>query len=194
MTSEKQRLANQKNAKKSTGPRSSTGKSKVSRNAFRHGLGVAVFNDLSWSPQIEGLARKIAGPEPDELTLEGARLVAEAEIDLARIRFCRLSLLQRAYEPLPPTAKEAAKLARWLRLAPFVRRYKKSAPEVAASYAKIFNSQEEEPTPVKRVVLFGAVRRELWALDRYERRARSRRKTAVRDFDTRPSAKTQDTP
>lgn len=38
MTSERQFEANRENAKKSTGPRTQTGKSRSSRNALRHGL------------------------------------------------------------------------------------------------------------------------------------------------------------
>jgi hypothetical protein len=38
MTSEKQRQANQRNARKSTGPTTEEGKRRVSRNALRHGM------------------------------------------------------------------------------------------------------------------------------------------------------------
>lgn len=38
MTNQKQQLANQKNASKSTGPRSASGKARASRNALRHGI------------------------------------------------------------------------------------------------------------------------------------------------------------
>jgi hypothetical protein len=38
MASQKQLRANRENAKKSTGPKTATGRAKSSRNAFRHGL------------------------------------------------------------------------------------------------------------------------------------------------------------
>ena len=38
MTSEKKRLSTRRNAQKSTGPRSASGKAGVSRNALKHGL------------------------------------------------------------------------------------------------------------------------------------------------------------
>ncbi len=38
MTSDKQIRANRRNALKSTGPKTSEGKSKVKRNALKHGL------------------------------------------------------------------------------------------------------------------------------------------------------------
>jgi len=84
--------ANRANARRSTGPRSAAGKARVGRNALRHGLSLPVLADPVLAPEVEALARKLAG--------EGARgarhvlaiPVADAQIDLVRIRRVRLEL------------------------------------------------------------------------------------------------------
>ena len=45
------------------------------------------------------LAGEIAGPGANEETKELARRVAEAQIDLRRVRYARYQLLSRGYEP-----------------------------------------------------------------------------------------------
>jgi hypothetical protein len=44
MASERQIAANRANARKSTGPKTTAGLSKSSRNAFRHGLSLALLD------------------------------------------------------------------------------------------------------------------------------------------------------
>lgn len=132
VTSARQWRANQENAKKSTGPRSSKGKAKVGGNALRHGLGVAILKDATWSPQVESLARKIAGPEPSALSLEAAKRIAEAEVDLARVRRYRASLLLKPYEPPPMTAKEASNRRKLAELAEVLRRHSVDMSDVEA--------------------------------------------------------------
>lgn len=187
MTSERQQRANQANAKKSTGPRSSKGRSKVGRNAFRHGLGIPILSDERWSPQVESLARIIAGPEPGALALEGARLIAEAEIDLARVRCYRMLLLQKSYERPRTTATELLKLARLMKKsARLLSRYlsdNSAVPVVPRGLEVEDFDPKSKSEPVRRINVIAALRDELSALDRYERRARSRRKTAIRSFD-----------
>ena len=46
------------------------------------------------SQEIEQLARKIAGPTADQITLSFARAAAEAEFDLARIRQAKVALMK----------------------------------------------------------------------------------------------------
>jgi hypothetical protein len=58
VTSERQARANRANARASTGPKTAVGKA---RNALHHGLAVSVFDDAQWSPEVEMLARQIAG-------------------------------------------------------------------------------------------------------------------------------------
>ena len=80
----RQIAANRRNARKSTGLRSSAGKSRASSNAYRHGLSLSVGASTALAPQLEKLARKIAGNAADAFTLERAREISQAELDLAR--------------------------------------------------------------------------------------------------------------
>ena len=95
MTSEKKIAANRRNAQKSTGPRSSAGKRRTRRNAYRHGLTAGVTSSAKHSERIERLAREIAGNATDVLTLEYARDAAQAELDLAQIRRVKIALIER---------------------------------------------------------------------------------------------------
>lgn len=95
MTSEKKIAANCRNAQRSTGPRSSAGKRRTSRNAYRHGLTAGVTSSAKHAERIERLARKIASNATDVLTLEYARDAAQAELDLAQIWQVRVALIER---------------------------------------------------------------------------------------------------
>src|ERR1700704_1881657 len=112
--SEKKRAANRANARASTGPKTPAGKARVARNARRHGLNLPVTADPALAPEVEALARDICGlgggahgqvaplhpgPHPPLYSalhpalhpalhekLHLARRIAEAEIDLIRVR------------------------------------------------------------------------------------------------------------
>jgi hypothetical protein len=79
MTSPKKIAANRANAEKSTGPTSSAGKRRSSKNARRHGLSMPIVADPNWSAEIEALAREIAGAAASEINRELAKHVAVAE-------------------------------------------------------------------------------------------------------------------
>jgi len=92
MTTELQRAANRRNARKSTGPRSSGGKRRASQNSRRHGFTAVSFR--AGNPkQIELLARQIAGKTTNPVVLEKARSIAQATFDLAQIRRAKLELI-----------------------------------------------------------------------------------------------------
>jgi hypothetical protein len=78
--------ANRRNARGSTGPRTSEGKSHVAKNALRHGLAIPVAIDPALADAAGRLARVIAGQDDSPIRLEGARRIAEAQIDLLRVR------------------------------------------------------------------------------------------------------------
>jgi hypothetical protein len=96
MASERQIAANRRNARKSTGPRSGAGRKRASRNAYRHGLTLNITSTAAFAKQLNKLARKIAGDTKDAITLERARAVAHAELDLARVRRAKVALIERA--------------------------------------------------------------------------------------------------
>jgi hypothetical protein len=55
-------LANQTNAKASTGPKTKAGKASSARNALQHGLAIPISSDPALIPQAETIAQTIAGP------------------------------------------------------------------------------------------------------------------------------------
>jgi hypothetical protein len=96
MASERQIAANRRSARKSTGPRSGAGRKRASRNAYRHGLTLSISSTAAFAKQLDRLARKIAGDTEDEIVLERARAVAQAELELARARRAKIALIERA--------------------------------------------------------------------------------------------------
>jgi hypothetical protein len=94
MASERQIEANRRNARNSTGPRSTSGEKRASHNAFRHGL-TKPISSTEFDREVEALGRQIAGDTNDKLTLELARDAAEAVLELARVRRVRVALIER---------------------------------------------------------------------------------------------------
>jgi hypothetical protein len=95
MASKRQIEANRRNARKSTGPRSSGGKKRARRNSYRHGLSSGVSSSAEFAKNVEVLAQKIAGSGADTITLNYARSAAQAVFDLEQIRRAKVSLIQR---------------------------------------------------------------------------------------------------
>jgi hypothetical protein len=85
--------ANRKNARAGTRPRSAAGKRRSARNARRHGLAVAIWSNAELSAQAEALARVIAGSNAGPERLALARPLAEAQVDLIRIRQTQRDLI-----------------------------------------------------------------------------------------------------
>jgi hypothetical protein len=77
----------------STGPRTAKGKARSNQNALQHGLAVRLRWTGAIDRDIECLASVIAGPNPDGCRLYFARIAAEAELELRRVRAVRLSWL-----------------------------------------------------------------------------------------------------
>lgn len=95
MTSTRKLNANRANAQASTGPRTRLGKARAALNARRHGLSLSVTSNPVLAEQVATLVRKFAGKSSNPEINELAQDVAEAQIDLVRIRTARHELLAR---------------------------------------------------------------------------------------------------
>lgn len=197
--------ANRANAKRSSGPKSAEGKSRVAQNARRHGLAIPVELDPAFAPEIERLTLEIAGDDADNSRLQLARRIAEAQIDLVRIRKAR----QQFYEN--PNAQMMTPLegVELTRVSFDVKRrfrvddaayYRRSRSAAAGSkewvalisdtlaYRDVMNELIKwQPgsggLPKFAEKGFAVLAPEMVRLDRYERRALSRRRRAIREFD-----------
>lgn len=149
MTSKRKIAANQKNALRSTGPRTANGKICASGNARRHGLSASQQHDPALSAQLDALARTFAGDASEPSQIASAFVAAEAEIHIRKIRAARTSVM----------TLMAARLANNSVLRAVTECPDGAGPGIAA---------------------FEMALPELEKIDRYERRARSKRKRALR--------------
>ena len=178
MTSGKQRRANQANAKASRGPKTKAGKARSARNALRHGLSIPVSKEPSLSIQAEKIALELAGPDPDATCVGSRASLGEAQVDLDRVRARRNALLAQLladpeYQPLSAYKSKTRKM--------------RTIEHVERILGRSFDLDEIKPLielkPLKDNEKFATIvedrTRELAALDRYERRAISKRKSAI---------------
>jgi hypothetical protein len=105
MATEKQIAANRANALKSTGPRTAAGQIKSSRNAFRHGLSLALLDEEA-SAKADATARALATGHSQQHLL-AANEVAQAQLQLQRVRAVRAELMAKV--DAGPTSIETLK-------------------------------------------------------------------------------------
>ena len=93
MASDKQIAANRRNAMRSTGPRTRSGKARSRANSLRHGLLSKVLVDPALVAETDQMARRIAQEhgKPDDCF--ESRTIAEAELIILSARAVRVQLL-----------------------------------------------------------------------------------------------------
>jgi hypothetical protein len=186
LTSDRQQRANRANAKSSTGPKTGAGKARAAQNAFRHGLNVPVRSDPLLAPEIEAMARRISGRYADDETMEGARRIAQAQFDLNRVRNRRRLLITQFLVNPYFVPRHIRRLQLWgLHLA-LGARFRVLPIEVhkieVHKIKEIFNPIPPESEEKLAIILKEKIS-EIAVHDRYGRRALSRRKAAIRNFD-----------
>lgn len=154
MTNALKVTANRANAQVSTGPKTRRGKARSARNALRHGLGLPIAADPNLAKEVRALAVEIAGSKPTFDVLQYALLVAEAQVDLNRLRRAR-------HQEKIPT-EIGRRQSRCLR---------------------VTATSSSHGSPATALTLTTDLFGQLLKIDHYERRRLSRRKFAIRKFD-----------
>lgn len=180
MSSAQKLKANRENAQASTGPKTAQGKARAAQNARRHGLSLSILADPVLSAQAENLAHEIAGEGAIPEVLEFARRFAEAQIDLKRIRQARyLRLVGDLDDPEYMPGEYFAEMLDYLKK--FLRQFGPTTPLPPEMADAVIHNKPEGAK--KLAYILADLAQEFSALDRYERRALSRRKFAIRALD-----------
>ena len=183
MASERQIAANRRNALSSTGPRSTAGKKRASRNALCHGLALS-RTDQEFTAKRDQLVLQFAAEfQDDPIIMESARIAAEAELDRQRARRTKLALIERAsvFGSLDPPKffRTEGQEGKWLmRIEPWLSEQREGGPRMP----KLIDPSTTMPAQAadRMAEATRRILRVLAKIDRYEARAISRRDRAIR--------------
>jgi hypothetical protein len=156
MSSQKQIEANRRNAQNSKGPRTTGGKARASRNSRKHALNTISHNNSLFAPRIEAIARAVCPETTNSALWEQALIIGECTTVLVCVQATRIALLEQS---LGSTSAHMT--------------------DVDAAGTELERSESEPDPPRDEFAAMGLAARDLDRLERYERRALSRRKRAI---------------
>jgi hypothetical protein len=141
---------------------------------------LSITSSAAVAKQLDTLVRKIAGDSEDAIMLERARAIAQAELDLARVRRAKVALIERAsaFGEFDPPQLTVTQIIRILRA--FDRGGRLIVPKPIDALATMPSQEPDRLAEAVRRVL-----PELRRLERYERRAAAQRERAVLDLSSR---------
>ena len=177
MSSQARKESSRRNGKKSKGPKSDAGRQRSSRNSLSHGLSLPVSADPHLSSQSERLAGLIAGPNASEGRMHEARVIAEAQMELQRVRRLRLERLAQPSLVKKPVTRKSLRVLIKLVEANVANDWEQI--DIVDRFVEDLLPEAEQPLEQK----VEAVIHSFFKLDRYERRALSKRKLAIRRLD-----------
>ena len=160
MSSQKQIEANRRNAQNSKGPRTTAGKARASRNSRKHALSTISHHNSLFAPRIEAIARAVCPETTNSALWEQALIIGECTTVLVCVQATRVALIEQ--QSLGSTAAHMT--------------------DVDAAGTKLERSQSEPAPPRDEFAAMGLAARDLDRLERYERRALSRRKRAIEKY------------
>jgi len=197
MTSAKKVAANRINGRKSRGPRTGAGKARASRNARRHGLAVFNNKDPALAGRVRQMVDAICRGDDDPLVREYAVAIAESQLWLDCIEAEKLALIERLRDPMAYALTRHVRIApakARMRLCDVADRHQRVIDDLIENTKAAGRNPERQPLPPNlEAAIFEDTERDdyeslregvgdLVRLLRYERRAWSRRKRAVRAF------------
>lgn len=147
---------------------------------MRHGLNIPATLDPIYADEIDAFARRLIGEQTDPGRLELARRIAEAQIDVWRIRDYRQRLIAADF-----AATKTCSTEEYERFMKTVYRMLRAGDPGPVRHYRLVRLITEEPLAgaAKLAAILIDRSAELTRLERYERRAWSRRKSAIRAFD-----------
>jgi hypothetical protein len=178
MATKRQIAANRRNAKKSTGPKSASGKKQSSQNALRHGLSLS----RAFEKQASALAAQIARNTDGSSNLALARRAAEADLQLQQARQLKRTMIERIMlrgnldGPIYFRSKKEER--EWFKANYAWIRNRGPMPPFPHVINSVETMPQEEPNRTAEAVL--RVLPEFVRLLRYENRAAGRRDLAIR--------------
>jgi len=188
----RRQFASQENGKKSKGPKTMEGRQRSSQNAYRHGLSIAVSQNPAMPQNTHRVALAITGGDTNPTILDLGRQVAEAQLDLLRIRQTRTRVLTEERfqkvdlkkSQMPKQPKRVYRSANYGKPGTINGKKILTPEEEDELFNRLLKSLDAAmlPPPPSMKEMFNTIEK-IDALERYERRALSRRKKALRALD-----------